>query len=65
MDLQPFHYPPFCGQSQQESGHQCDDRNPTYKFDYSTHNSANSKIPSNRNPANGCIKNWLSISESV
>ena len=36
-----------------------------HEFDYSTHSSSNSKIPSNRKPANGCIKNWLSISDRV
>ena len=46
------------GKPQQERGRQSNDRDPTHKFDYSDiHNSSNSKIPSNRNPANGCIKN--------
>ena len=66
VDLQPLHYAPFNGKIQQEGGRQRNGRNPTNKFNYSViHNSSNSKIPSNRKPANGCIKYWLSISDNV
>lgn len=65
VDLQPFQPMPFDSKPQQECGRQSNDRDPTNEFDYSTHSSSNSKSPSNLNPAKGCIKNWLSISESV
>lgn len=58
MDLQPLQNSPLNRKGKKERSRQCHKSDPTHEFDYSysQHISSNSKMPSKRNPANGCIK---------
>lgn len=56
MDLQPLQNSPLDRKGKKERSRHRYESDPTDKFDYSQHISSNSKMPSKRNPANGCIK---------
>lgn len=65
VHLQPFQPPPLNREGKKEGRRKRNDGNVAREIHYSKHNSSNSRTPSNRKPAKGCIKNWLSTSESV
>lgn len=56
MDLQPLQNSPLDRKGKKERSRHRYESDPTDKFGYSQHISSNSKMPSKRNPANGCIK---------